>query len=516
MKAGGEVKALFSLLKSMTGLLLFAGFIVLYALTAQRGVSWQDSGGFQQYVLSGSFTDLGGGGLAVVHPWYLKTARLFCLCFPEKAWIFAVNLFSGVGMATAVTLLFVLVRRLTGQTLPAVAAAMTLGLAQMAWWLATIAEVYTWSAAFLFAELLCVQRVCDEEPGRGRRAAWCVLMAVNGMHASLHNVAFLNLPVYAGLWLIQVRTHAQNAWRSAIFAGACLVCWLVGAALLVTMVAHDMGQTHSLVTTAKRLLVGTGYGSVVLGIGVVKAKLALGNIALASVSVATPCWLFSFRAGMGHFSERFFRRVLLALSVVHALFWVRYFVPDQATFVLPTLGLGAVWLGLGAARFGKGTVLTLLTLGVACQVAFPVWLAGEAESRTTRVRALPFRDEARYWLVPWKHNERSAQQFAEAVDKQLKRGDVLVSDLTAVNPIVAARTAKIVSSDWRLISAWSGETGEETLDSVDKTLSGGGRAFVVSAVPGYVPSELLSGAFRFEPDGVLWRVRRTGSLEDAE
>jgi hypothetical protein len=502
--------------KNPAGFVLFAVFVVLYALTAQRGVSWQDSGGFQQYVLSGTFTDLGGGGLAVVHPWYLKTARLFCLCFPEKGWIFAVNLFSGVGMATAVTLLYALVRRLTGQTLPSVAAAATLGLAQMAWWLATIAEVYTWSVAFLIAELLCVQRICDEVSGRDRRVAWCVLLALNGMHASLHNVALLNLPVYAGLWLIQLRTLTPTLWRSTIFAGVCVVCWLVGATLLVTMVVSDMGQTHSLVTTIKRLLVGTGYGSVVLGIGGVQAKLALGNLALASVSVASPCWFFSFRAGIGRFTMPCFRRVLLALTVIHALFWVRYFVPDQATFVLPTLGLGAVWLGLGAARFGKGTVLTLLTLGVVCQVVFPFWLAGVVENRATRVRALPFRDEARYWLVPWKHNERSAEQFVEAVDKQLKKGDVLVSDLTAVNPIVAARTAKIVSSDWQLISAWSGETGQEALEIVEKTLSSGGRAFVVSAVPGYMPSEFLSGRFNFEQDGVLWRVKRAGSLKDAK
>ena len=486
---------------------VFFFFLCLYGLTAQRGVSWQDSGIFQHRVLTGTFTDLSCGGLAVVHPWYLASARLFCLCFPEPWRLYAVNAFSGLGLAVALVLLSVLVRRLTGSKYAALAAVVTLGLAQMAWWLATVAEVYTWSLAFLFAELLCLLRVCEANSHLGRSVGWCVLLAVNGMHASLHNVAFLNLPAYAVLWLVQMRASVSRPGQAAGFACTCAACWLAGAALLVVMVVRDIGQSHSVVTTLKSLLVGTGYGATVLGTGGVNLRLALGNLALSAVSFASPCWAFAFFARKGCSCGRMFGRALLALTVIHALFWVRYFVPDQATFVLPTLGLGAVWLGIGAAAFRKKAVLAVLAAGVVCQVALPPLLAHVAGKRAARTRALPFRNEARYWLVPWKHNEHSAQQFAEAVDKQLGAGDVLIGDLTAVNPIVAARAVGDVSGAWRLVSGWSGETDEDAAAIVEQALFSKGRVFVVSPVVGYTQGSLLRD-HDFEKAGVLWRVKK--------
>ena len=484
--------------------------LAAYAATAQRGVSWQDSGIFQHRLLTGTFIDLGGGGLAVVHPWYLACGRLFCLCFPEAWRVYAANAFSGFGAAVALTLLSILVRRLTGRWTAALAAVVTLGFAHMVWWLATIAEVYTWSLAFLFAEVLCVLRVCKSAPGVDRRVAWYILLAVNGMHASLHNVAFLNLPAYAALWLAQVRAGVPDPRRKILFSCTCAVCWLAGATLLLVMVARDLGQTHSVAATVKSLLVGTAYGGTVLGTGGLKVRLALGNLALAAMSLASPCWALALRARGktpvgGPEKSVAFLRTLLGLTAVHLLFWIRYFVPDQATFVLPTLGLGAVWLGLGAAQCGRKTVLAALAAGVACQVLVPPLLASAVKNRVTRTRFLPFRDEERYWLVPWKHTEHSAQRFAEAADGQLKRGDVLIGDLTALNPVVAARAAGELSGEGRLVSEWSGETDDEATAIAEEIFARGGRVFAVSPVAGYVPEAVLN-MFEFERDGVLWRV----------
>ena len=500
-----EDKILRAGMGSVWPLLIFFACLALYAATAQRGVSWQDSGIFQHRVVTGTYTDMGGGGLAVMHPFYLKAARLFCLCFPHAMRVYAINLFSGAGMALAAALLFALVRRLTGSVPAALAAAVTLGLAHMAWWLATIAEVYTWSLAFLLAELLCALRVCLAPSGEARQRAWLVLMFLNGMHASLHNVAFLNLPVYGILWLSHVREDRPPPRLTLARAGFCAVFWLAGAALLVGMVARDLGQTRSLSATLKSLLVGARYGATVMGSGGVNLRLAAGNMALAAVSFASPCWLCVVKIGKGAPDRRVFRFVLLALTVIQTLFWIRYFVPDQATFVLPTLGLGAVWLGLGAARCKVRVVLMGLAIGVMMQVAGPLVLARMAQGRIPRARVLPFRDEARYWLVPWKHNERSAQQFVEAVDRQLGAGDLLFGDLTAVNPIVVARAAGMINGKWRLVSEWTGESLEETITVINKTMLDGGSAYVVSAAPGYTAVVLLDN-HDFEPEGVLWRM----------
>lgn len=503
---------------------VFVLFVALYAATAQRGVSWQDSGIFQHRVVTGTFAHLGGGGLAVVHPWYLLCGRVFCNCFPEALRIYAVNLFSGVGAASALALLSVLVLQLTGRRVAAVAAVVTLGLAHIVWWLATIAEVYTWSLAFLFAELLCLLQVCR---GGGRRW-WWVLAAVNGCHASLHNVAFLNLPIYGVLWLVQAveRWRAEGRGRQVWYqllreAIVCAVAWMVGACLLVIMVARELGETQAVVATIKSLLVGTGYGGAVMGTGGLEMKLAVANLALALVSVVNPSWVFVIfgarlsqgARGGGAAEGVAFRRALLGLTVAQALFWIRYFVPDQATFVLPTLGLGAVWLGLGAARCRTRWVVAVLALGVGCQVAMPPLLARVARPYAVRMRELPFRDEATYWLVPWKQSESSAQRFTAAVRETLRENDLLVGDLTAVNPLVADSIFKPLH--FRLVSGWTGESAAETLELIEETLSSGGRVFVVSPLLRYTLGSILE-RYEFEREGVVWRVKKSLADERAK
>lgn len=492
---------------------VFLTFLTLYAVTAQRGVSWQDSGIFQHRVLTGTFTPLGGGGLAVVHPWYLTFARMFCLFFPAPLRLYAVNLFSGVGLAVAVSLLAMLVCRLTRQRAAAVVAAVTLGLAQMAWWLATIAEVYTWSLAFLFAELLCLLQVCEVVRLGRWTAWWCALLAVNGVHASLHNVALLNLPVYAVLWVFQIRQRPWRARRLIGFACGCALSWTVGAAELISIFIKDLQESQSILASMSSLLVGSTYGGAVLGNTPGNVRLALQNLALSGCSFLTPCWLLALGAVRARARDprRVFTWATLALTLIHAFFWVRYFVPDQATFMLPTLGLCSVWVGIGSESFlerggRRCRLMTLLVAGLACQILLPPALAQVARRYVSRSRQLPFRDEARYWLVPWKHDETSAQQFSEAVDATLGEGDVLVGDLTAVNPLQAARAAGICHGNWRLISEWSGETESDAVRIAWDVLQAGKRVFVVSPVRGYTPEALLKSC-DFEKDGVLWRVK---------
>jgi len=492
---------------------VFFCFLSLYVLTAQRGAGWQDSGSFQVYVLTGTYIDLCGGGLAVVHPWYLSAARFFALWFPAKMQVYAVNLFSGLGLAVAVLLVLILVHRMTQNRVAGVVAAVTLGLAQMPWWLGTVAEVYTWALAFLLAEMFCLWRICQEKDARLCRRWWVALAAVNGLHASVHNVAFLNLPVYAVLGWVQNKKFLRRPMPIIKHVGGCAVAWGVGACLLVTLLVKDLHVSRSLVASLRSLFFGKVFASAVMGTKAINIHMATSNLALASVSFVSPCWLLIFRGGKDWRQGRTFKNALLAVTLIQALFWVRYFVPDQATFMLPTIGLCAVWLGFGVSAFlasgGRwrvSIVLSLLGMGIICQVVLPLVLARSVGQRGARSRVLPFRDEARYWLVPWKHNETSAQQFALAVDKQLHEGDVLVSDLTAANPIQVACVTGAVKKEWRLVSAWSGETEDEIIRIVVSTLNQGGRVFVVSPVAGYVPRKLLS-EFEFQPDGVLWRVK---------
>ena len=478
-------------------------FLILYALTAQRGVSWQDSGIFQYGALSGAMTlpeNSFGGGLAVLHPTYRIGTQLFSRCFPETLRVYSVNLFSGIGMAAALGLLAYLVQRLTGNARAAVGAVVTLGLAQMAWWLATVAEVYTWSLAFLFAELLCLVNVCED-----RRPRWWMLLAlINGMHLSVHNMALLNLPVYGILFLWSCRSQRLPFGR---LVAACAGMWLLGAAVLAWYFVKDVAETHSVAASLRSLLVGQNFSGQVLGTGKVKWQLAAMNWTLAAASFLSPCWLFA-AAALRRPTASPFRLCLLTLTGIHFLFWVRYFVPDQATFIIPTLGLSAVWAGIGIANCGPWLTsrkwLLAVAAGMICQAGMPPVLGTLARPYATRVRELPFRDEAQYWLVPWKHNEDSAQRFVDTLNKTLRKGDVLVADLTAANPVVA--DAVLHPSPFRLLSGWTEEGGDETMRVISQALADGHRAFAVSPKLGYTPRAIVE-KYQFEQEGILWRIK---------
>ena len=488
---------------------VFFSFFALYAATAQRGVSWQDSGYFQYRMLAGDYR--GAFGIALAHPLYIALARGFLVLFPKAACFYAINLFSGLGLSLALVLLAHNVMRLTRSVRAAVIAVSVLGFAHMAWWLGTIAEVYTWSLAFLMAEILCLIRYAESRDSR-----WLVvLFGVNGTHWSIHNAALLGLPVYAYLLAAEIGRLKGRCWGTLC---GCAVFWLIGGGMIIWQATGLLLETGAPVRVLNSVLFGDGYERQVLGTGGFAFKLWAANAVLAGVSFMNPCWLF---AGRGFFvregnGQRGVLNWLRVLTVLHGLFWIRYFVPDQVTFILPTLGLLAVWVGLGSGVGGglrKGSWKPVsylrrdgwLVAGVACALMGPLLLC-EAVQRTgqavSRSRTLPFRDETSYWVLPWKQHETSAAHFAADVGKQLHAGDVLLADSTAAGPLLAAKVAGVLTEDWRLITPWSGVSDSELLNVIRDTST---RFYVVSPVKGYVPQAVLEAGCSFSREGAVYR-----------
>lgn len=530
---------------------VFLCFFALYAITAQRGVSWQDSGEYQYRVLAGDYQ--WHSGIARAHPLYIFLARVFVATFPGPMRFYVVNLFSGLGLAVSLAVLAQNVVSVTRSVWAAVLAVGFLGFAHMAWWLGTVAEVYTWSLAFLMVEVLCLIRYAEHKECRWLMA----LFGVNGLHLGIHNAALLGLPVYAFLLVSELRHHKG---RRAGIVGGSVALWLVGGGLVFGLAALALRETGAPLQVAKSVLFGEGYARYILGAGGGGMRLWMVNMALAGISLVNPCWLFAwsgFFAGKtlsrrGGINEGATRRTnaehrisntegadrgrkdvlnrLRVLTVLHVLFWVRYCVPDQATFVLPTLGLLSFWAGVGAGRspffrpcesaFAGGALpwkglpdrqsaqrLTLVVLGILCAVMGP-WLLDAAVRRAgldlARSRALPFREESGYWLLPWKQGETSAERFVSAVGRQLTQGDVLFADSTAAGPLMAARQAGVLGREWRLMTPWSRETEEEWRSLLR---DGSRRVYVVSPVTGYVPGVVLKEAKGFVREGVLHRVK---------
>jgi hypothetical protein len=129
----------------------------------------------------------------------------------------------------------------------------------------------------------------------------------------------------------------------------------------------------------------------------------------------------------------------------------RYSVPDQFTFLLPSLILIALAAGVGMDVLTQRSMAwrNRLLVGVSLSILTPPILYGSLPSVARRFgvtgkreRVLPYRDELRYWLAPWKHNERSAQRFAsQALQEALPNGTIL-ADNTSQPPLTQTSRAQ--------------------------------------------------------------------------
>ncbi len=499
--------------------------LAVYAATAQRGISWQDSGEYQYKFLAGAYDWEVGAGIARLHPTYILLTRLLAACLPGAGVPYVYALSSGVGMALALAVLVLTVHGVTRSVRAGCLAAALLGGAHMVWWLSTLAEVYTWSLALLMLELACLMRAL-----RARSFAWFAgALFFNGCHFGVHHFALLNLPVYAVLFLLLFR---HKAWQW----GACAALWMIGALPILIPIARYGMACGSLEAVIRSALFGEVFQQKILALDVREGPLWVSNMALSSCSFMNPCWLYAAvvplaawrgRKGRGRKEEGRGRKenaqcatfnvragtpalsaTLLALTGVHALFWVRYLVPDQATFLLPTLGLLAVWAGMGAARVlrgRRGWFAASVAVSLACSVLAPhVTRLAADRLLPSRSRVLPFRDEFAYWAYPWKHNEDSAERFVEAVARErYPEGMVVWADTTAVAPLMAAQAMGRLPASWRWLSFWQNEADEAIMRQLRASPDGG---YVVSPVRCYVPEAILDRASSFERRGVLHRI----------
>ena len=348
---------------------LFAAFFALYAVTAQRGFGWGDSGEFQYRILHG----ISAGQLpefATLHPLYLWIAK------PFASSPYSITLISSFFGALC-TALFRLCSR--NNILSAL-----FGLSHALWWLSCVSEVYTMSLAFIALETILFLRWRKT----GSAALFALLAGVNGLHLELHNIALLALPVYGISWLANARKRPpmQSIAGAALAAAA----WCAGASYWIWAVV-SRGPAD--------VLFGR-YGGQVAGFLPGNVSIALFNWALAGMSFAIPALLL--RRKMLRPSP------ILALFLVHFSFWSRYFIISQFTFALPSIFFAYLLVAesrlqpkMASALGALQTALPVAAYLVLSSVGFPEWYWSH-----------PYRDNAAYFALPWKFNDNSADRCA--------------------------------------------------------------------------------------------------------
>lgn len=389
---------------------------------------------FQWRVQQGDL--VGRLGLALAHPLYILAGQLLN-SIPLGATAGKLNFLSGIGMAVAAANLACVISLLTGNRWIGALIASILAVTHTAWWLSTIAEVYTWTVAGLTGELWLLVLLF-------RRPRWQYLAGlglVSGLGLCVHNFALLPLPVYFGVAIVLVARKELPVWALAVAAAT----WLAGAGLYLGMTVHMALESGDWAAAIRSALFGE-YTEQVLNVAAsskhMKANMALTG--LNFLSILTPLAVIGWfkltrRVGKG------LGIAIGAITLIEILFFIRYPVPDQFTFLLPTLTMIAVSAGVGLYAWASISTKARTTAIIACLVSLTAQpalyavaptLAEKANVAPRRARKLPYRNEARYWLVPWKHNEKSAQRFAQEALTQASPNGIILTDSTSCNALL--------------------------------------------------------------------------------
>ncbi|AQQ09393.1 hypothetical protein L21SP3_01197 [Sedimentisphaera cyanobacteriorum] len=419
-------------------LYVFIFFSLIYGFTAQRGVSWQDNGEYQWRCWNGQIVSQ-EYGLCRSHPLYMTIGygiSKLPLPFPMS-----LNIFSAVMGAIAVANFSVISRFFTKNSFLILGLTFSLGLSHTLWWLSTITETYTSQLALFTFGLLFLFRYIEN--GRASNLYWLALF--NGLGISVHNLALLSIPVYAGV-VIYMLYKRQTAFKHIIIAG---LFWIAGLLPLIAASVFKLGkEPMGIGELVMDILVGR-YGDEVFNVAGV-TKFALPNAFFSSLNFVNLLAVFA-AAGIFALLKNFreagiHRKTLVFLAAVHFLFFIRYSVPDQFMFILPSI----ILIGLCSANAFEFFKLPqkiqerLCYLLIGFAVLQPLFFSGicsiaQKNELAKRQRTIDRRDEARYWIKPWKNNENSAHLWSEAVAQMVPEGSVLIADNSSRYPLYFAQ-----------------------------------------------------------------------------
>lgn len=489
--------------KKLYLLVLLAG-VALYGVTAQRGVTWQDSGMHQWRVLNVQYHN--SLGLALDHPLYIA------MCQPVRwlagqdlpAWM---NRLSGLGMAITLANVYLAGFWLTGRHFAALLAAAMLGVAHTAWWLATISETYCWVTAGLTTEVLLLVWLIVLP----RWWKLALLALVNGLGVSMHNLALLPLPVYGLVALILIYQRRLPIWCLLPALGG----WLAGAGLYLTFVVQQGLASGDWPATIRSALFGEAYKREVLNsnlktVGLGGLYILLNWPFLSLLPVLMGWWAMPGRVGRGIGSA------LGAIAAIELIFAVRYAVPDQFMFLLPAYAMLAIGAAVGIDRILHlrpmprqvlmGLVLFSLAATPLLYALTPMVMDSRGISIRPKARHLPGRDENRYWLTPWKMNENSAQEFAVQSLITVQGEAVILADGMTAFPLKLVQALRQSRPDVHVEGGGSRELGDVNQDPAGFRQKLAGRPlYVTTNDPRYLSASLLK-LVDLSPAGPLYRA----------
>jgi len=476
----------------------------LYGISCAPGSLWQDSGLIQYRVWHNDVQ--GFLGLAIAHPLYYLVA-MGAKLLPLGTFGQRVNLVSAMAGAVAVANVYLLVRLWLGRNFPAVMAALTLAVSHTFWRHASIAETYTlWTALFL-GELIALLVYA-----RTKRTGYlCVLGLLNGLAVAVHMLAVIPGVSYAVLLVVLLTRRKIGAKVLALT----LVLWIVGALPYEYLIVRQMIATGDIASTLASAAFGDRWQGAVLNAHL-SWQIVRENASFFVLNFPTPNMLLFFIGVFALFKMKpvpAFRFVVGALVVLFFVFAFRYTVPDRYAFFIPFYTLGAVVVGLGAHRVQSRVRRKGVLVLVAAFSLLPVAVYVAAPSLATRTHLtlstrgdVPYRDDATFFLRPWKTGYRGAERFAQEALAAAPAHAVIYADTTTVAPLLYAQEVQRQRPDVWIItglvrSRGALRYGEDAFEELVRARP----VYVTSPRPGYCPPFVID-RYDLAQSGLLWRV----------
>jgi hypothetical protein len=478
--------------------------LALYIVSCAPGPLWQDSGLIQYRIWHNDIE--GFFGLAVSHPLFYIIA-IGVKYIPVGEFIHRINLVSAIAGAFAVANMFLLVRLWLERNLPAVVAALTLAVSHTFWRHASIIETYTlWSALFLAGLIMLLQYT------RTRRVHYLYWLGLlSGLSIAVHTLALIPLVCYAA-FVVFLLAKKEIHIRNLVII---VLLWILGALPFEYLIVKNIIQTGDFTGTLASAAFGNRWQSAVLNTSL-SIKLVKENVLYILLNFPTPNLLLFFAGCFALFKispGRRFRNIILALTVLFFLFAFRYNVPDRYAFFIPFYCMVSILIGFGAnvllsknnLKVPAFLVLFFCTLPIGAYAALPS-IAEKMQLNIGTRNDIPYRDDYKYFLQPWKTDYNGAELFADKALSTVEDGAVIYADITTIGPLLYLQEVKGKRPNVKIVSGTINSTDAPKFDEhTIVQLLKAGQVYVVSNKPGYCPKFVLDN-YDLIRAGVLWRI----------
>ena len=342
--------------------LIGLGALLLYGATAAPGIAelFDDSLEFQ--LVAPTFAIAHPTG----YPLYTLLGGLWSrLLFPIGNWAWRMNLFSALAGAGTLSLLYLLAKRLGGESRwSGLAAALAFAFGPVWWSQATVAEVYALHNFFVVA-LLYAAVSLGERPTNRQVILLCTLA---GLALTHHRTAVLLLPGLAFYLLLTQPTLRRPDRRWLLWLGAVLLPLLLYLYIPLRSAAGAVDLQGDYVNSWSgfwRHVLASGYTGVFADNPLAVNRTATEWLALVVAQFGWPglaLGMAGLAMGLIHARERAVWGLVWLTLAVNLLFANTYRVADVEVFWLPVflclalgVGKGVYWLRWSAVRlnFGK-------------------------------------------------------------------------------------------------------------------------------------------------------------------